>query len=393
MTSDRRDSGMPDNPLVRHPPWRQLLIVSVIVPVVITLAVMAFAWPAARIQPRDLPVGVVGTSVATERVVQGLDRGQPGGFDLHLYADDAAARSAIEHRDVYGAFEVTPGGFTVLTATAASPSVAQLLTTVAQKTARQVQATSFTAVDVVPSSPDDPRLATFTSMMTPLVLGGEILAVIIAVLIGFRPALRQLLSLGIVSAVTGLGVFLVAQTYLGALPGDHLATLGSLALTLFALSATTAGLATLVGPAGVTVGAAVMVFVGNPFSGITSAPELLPKAVARLGQLMPPGAGSNLLRSTAYFDGNGAAIHVVVLAAWSVFGIIAIVEGHRRARRRHAAQHRADLFKDSPLHDELVRDSHLADIGERIDSVHVTFRGADGEILPDAHDTAVLHRA
>jgi hypothetical protein len=355
--------------------------------VVITLAVMAFAWPASRTQPRDLPVGVVGTSAATERVVQGLDRSQPGGFDLHLYADDAAARAAIEHRDVYGAFEVTPGDLTVLTATAASPAVAQLLTTVAQQTARRLQATSFATVDVVPSSHDDPRSSTFISMMSPLVLGGEILAVIVAVLIGFRPALRQLLALGIVSAATGFGVFLVAQTYLGALPGDHLATWGALSLTLFALSVTTAGLATLIGPAGVAVGAALMVFVGNPFSGITSAPELLPTAVARLGQLMPPGAGSNLLRSTAYFDGNGAAIHVVVLVAWSVFGIIAVVEGHRRAGRRHAAQHRIDLFAESPLHDGLMRDSHLADIGDRIDSVHVTFRGADGGILPEVRDT------
>jgi hypothetical protein len=374
---------MPDNPLVRHPPWRQLLIVSVIAPLVITLAVLAFAWPSSRTQPRDLPVGVVGTSAATERVVQGLDRGQPGGFDLHLYADDAAARAAIEHRDVYGAFEVTPGDLTVLTATAASPAVAQLLTTVAQQTAHQLQATLAT-VDVVPSSRDDARSSTFISMMSPLVLGGEILAVIVAVLIGFRPAVRQLLALGIVSAATGFGVFLVAQTYLDALPGDHLATWGALSLTLFALSATTAGLATLIGPAGVAVGAALMVFVGNPFSGVNSAPELLPKAVARLGQLMPPGAGSNLLRSTAYFDDNGAAIHVVVLVAWSVFGIIAVVEGHRRAGRRHAAQHRVDLFAESPLHDELLRDSHLADMGDRIDSVHVTFRGPDGGILPEA---------
>lgn len=379
---------MPDNPLVRHPPWRQLLIVSVVAPVVITLAVMAFTWPASRTQPRDLPIGVVGTSAATEQMLQGLDRSQPGAFDLHLYADDATARSAIKHRDVYGAFEVTPNNFTVLTATAASPAVAQLLTTVAQTTSRQMQAASVTAIDVVPSSPDDPRSSTFISMMSPLVLGGEILAVIVAVLVGFRPALRQLLAVAIVSAATGLGVFLVAQTSLGALPGEHLATWGALALTLFALSVTTAGLATLIGPAGVAVGAALMVFVGNPFSGITSAPELLPKAVARLGQLMPPGAGSNLLRSTAYFDGHGAAIHVAVLVAWSLFGIIAVVEGHRRAGRRHVARHRNELFAGSPLHDDFVYDSYLADTATQADGAHLRFQNADGAVLPDSRDTS-----
>lgn len=342
---------MPSNPLVKHPPWRQLLIVSLAVPAVIALAVMAFAWPAARTAPRDLPVGVVGANAAL-----GLAHSQPGAFQLRLYPDDAAARRAIDDRDVYGAFEAVPDGVTVLTATAASPSVAQLLVTVAQQMAGP--SGRVATVDVIPSSRDDSRSAVFSSMMSPLVLGGEILAVVVAVLIGFRPALRQLVAVGLVSAVTAVGVYLVVQGYLGALPGSRIEDWGALALTLFALSATTAGLASLIGPAGVAAGAALMVFVGNPFAAITSAPELLPKAVARLGQLMPPGAGSNLLRSTAYFGGHGAAIHVVVLVAWSLFGIGAIVEGHRRAAQRHAARHRVEQI-DSPLHDALVRDSHL----------------------------------
>jgi hypothetical protein len=347
---------MPKNPLVGHPPWRQLLIVSLVAPAVIVLAVMAFVWPAARTQPRALPVGLVGTGAVAEKIAQNLGH---GAFDLGAYSDDADARTAIEDREVDGAFEVAPGNFTVLTATAASPAVAQLLTALAQQMTAGTQ--PVTAIDVAPTARTDARSAVFTSMMSPLVLGGEILAVIVAVLIGFRPARRQLLALFAVSGVTGLGIYLVVQGYLGALPGNRLSDWGALSLTLFALSATTAGLATLVGPAGVAVGAALMVFVGNPFSGISSAPELLPTAVARLGQLMPPGAGSNLLRSTAYFGGHGAAIHVVVLAAWSVFGIVAVIEGHRRAARRHAARHRTDLFAASRLHEALVHDSHLAE--------------------------------
>jgi len=114
----------------------------------------------------------------------------------------------------------------------------------------------------------------------------------------------------------------------------------------------------LLGPGGVAVGAIAMVFVGNPFSAVSSAPELLPTAVGELGQLMPPGAGANLLRSAAYFDGHGAAQHVVVLVAWSVLGIAAIVEGHRRMVRRQGtpAGHSTDLFADSPLHDALTDD-------------------------------------
>jgi hypothetical protein len=187
-------------------------------------------------------------------------------------------------------------------------------------------------------------------------------------------------ALAVVSTVTAAGIYLVVQGDLGALPGDRLPDWGALALMLFALSSTTAGLATLIGPAGVAIGAALMVFVGNPFAAITSAPELLPKAVARLGQLMPPGAGSNLLRSTAYFDGHGAAIHVVVLVAWSVFGVVAILEGHRRAGRRHAARHRVEIFEDAPLHQALVHDSHLLE-SPAAAGVHMTFRDSEGTVL------------
>jgi hypothetical protein len=106
------------------------------------------------------------------------------------------------------------------------------------------------------------------------------------------------------------------------------------------MSATVAGLIALVGPNGVGVGAALMVFVGNPFSGVTSAPALLPRAVGDIGQWLPPGAGANLLRSTAYFGGNGAAIHLAVLLLWTLFGLFAVLVGHHTLIG-HAYRHNA----------------------------------------------------
>jgi hypothetical protein len=51
-----------------------------------------------------------------------------------------------------------------------------------------------------------------------------------------------------------------------------------------------------------------MVLVGNPLSGISSAPERLPEPAGALGPLLPPGAGGSLLRSTAFFDGAGVGL-------------------------------------------------------------------------------------
>jgi hypothetical protein len=326
------------NPLAEHPPWRQLVIVAVVLPLVIVAAVLAFAWPAGRIAPRDLPVGIVGASPAAQQVVESLDRAQPGGFDFHLYADDAAARTAIEDRDVYGAFETGDGAITAMEASAASPTVAQLLTTAGQQLAARAsqQAASSgrrgpvraRAVDVVPVSTDDPRGLVLSSALLPLTICSILVAAAIGLVVGFRPAWRQVMALTVVSAVAGGGAYLMAQSFLGALPHEHLATWSVLTLTVLAISATTAGLIALVGSAGLAVGAALMVFVGNPFSGVTSAPQMMPDGVDHVGQWLPPGAGASLLRSTAYFGGNGSARPLTVLLLWMVFGVVAIVIGH-----------------------------------------------------------------
>ena len=347
------------NPLAAHPPWRQLTVIAVLLPLMIVLAVLAFAWPAARIAPRDLPVGVVGTS---EPVQAGLNRSDPGGFDVRRYADEASARAAIQHRDIYGAFAVSRGGLTVLEASAASPSVAQLLSTVGQHLAAS-GSRPLVVDDVVPLSAGDPRGLVLPSALLPICICGVIMASVIGLVLGFRPAWRQIMALIVVSAAAGLGAYLIAQGFLGALPHEAVATWAALSLTVLAIGATTAGLIALLGAAGLGLGILLMIFIGNPFSGATSAPELLPAPVGTIGQWLPPGAGANLLRSTAYFGGHGAAEHLTVLLVWIVLGLAAIIAGHhaplrfaaRRAWKPPAAEggqtSAAEIRPDVPVQD------------------------------------------
>ena len=327
------------NPLAAHPPWRQLLIISIALPVLIALAVLAFAWPVARTAPRDLPVGIVGAGPASEQAVAALTQANPGGFSFQLFPDEASAQSAIKNRDIYGAFAFGQQQITVLEASAASPAVAQLLDGVGQQLAHQMtqQADSggewwlhvrVAQIDLVPASASDPREMALALEFIPLSISSVIMAAVIALLIGFRPAWRQVMALAIVSAAAGLGAYLIAQGFLGVLPHGHVATWAALSLTVFAMGTTTAGLVALVGAAGLGLSAALMIFVGNAFAGSTSAPQLLPTAVDHIGQWFPPGAAANLLRSTAYFNGNGASGHLGVLIAWSVIGISAIIVGH-----------------------------------------------------------------
>lgn len=343
------------NPLAPHPPWRQLTIIAVLLPLMIVLAVLAFAWPAARIAPRGLPVGVVGTGAASERVLAGLNRSEPGGFDVRRYADQAAARAAIRDRDIYGAFVIGPGGVTVLEASAASPSVAALLSTVGQHLGSSRPAVQ----DVVPLPASDPRGLVLPSALLPLTICGVIMAAVIGLVLAFRPAWRQIMALIVVSATAGLGAYLIAQGFLGALPHHAVATWAALSLILLAIGSATAGLIALIGAGGLGLSILALIFVGNPFSGATSAPELLPAPVGAIGQWLPPGAGANLLRSTAYFGGHGAGVHLTVLVVWIAAGLAAIAVGHHapvRFAARRAVQPAAQVRPDAAVRDAAYSD-------------------------------------
>jgi hypothetical protein len=65
---------------------------------------------------------------------------------------------------------------------------------------------------------------------------------------------------------------------------------------------------------------------------------MLPTPAGAIGQLLPPGAGGNLLRSTGFFDGAAAGQHVAVLAAWAIAGLacLAIAALPRVSRRTTA---------------------------------------------------------
>lgn len=320
------------NPLAAHPPARQILIIAVALPVVITLAVLAFTWPVARSHPRSVPVGVVGSTPAVQRVASRLERDRPGAFDFRFYPSVHDARTAIRDRDVYGAFVVAGVQLEVLEASAASRAVAQVLTVAGQRAVHGADGGTsplqLSTVDVVPLSSTDPNGLVLSSALLPLTICSLIVAAVIGVVVRFRPAWRQLLAVTTVSVVAGAGAYLVGQTWLGAFPAHGPADWGSLALTIAAMASATAGLIALVGVAGLGAAAALFVFVGNPFAGASTAPELLPGVANHLGQWLPPGAGLSLLRSTAYFDGHGSGSHIAILGAWTVFGLLAIVAGH-----------------------------------------------------------------
>lgn len=312
---------------------RRVLAVVVLVPVLAALALWAFAWPATRTAPRDLPLGVAGPAAATAPVEKQLAQ-QEGAFEIHRYADEAAAREAVEDRTVYGAVVVTPQGPELLTASAASPAVAQLLQQAVTRHA-SAEGTRVRTVDVVPAPESDPRGAALNASVLPLALAG-IAAGAAVTLLGLR-GVRAVSALIGAAALIGVTAAALAHSWLEVLTGDWWAEAGVFALATLAVSGAVAGLAALLGTAGVGIMAGTVMLLGNPFSGAASAPEMLPEPVGAIGQWLPPGAGTTLLRSVSFFDGAAATGPALTLTWWAALGLGAVLLGSALKARTTAS--------------------------------------------------------
>ncbi|WP_128803777.1 MULTISPECIES: ABC transporter permease [unclassified Streptomyces] len=302
---------------------RRLIVVLVLVPAIAALALWAFAWPAARTAPRDLPLGVAGPAAATAPMEQQLTR-HTGAFEIHHYADEASARAAVEDRTVYGAVVATPHGPKLLTASAASPVVAQLLQQAVTKQAAAT-GTRVRTDDVVAAPATDPRGAALNAGVLPLALAG-IAAGAVITLIGLR-GVRAVIALVGSAALVGAAAAGITDSWLGVLTGDWWTEAGALGLATLAVSGAVAGLGALLGPAGIGIAAGLVMLFGNPFSGASSAPQMLPEPVGTIGQWLPPGAGTTLLRSVSFFDGAAATGPALTLTWWAVLGLGAVLLG------------------------------------------------------------------
>jgi hypothetical protein len=144
---------------------------------------------------------------------------------------------------------------------------------------------------------------------------------------------------GALAAAVGAGLVatLVVQTWLGSIVGDYAVNAGVIAMIVAAISLALVGLNAVMGYAGLAVGALVMLLLGNPLSGVSSAPEMLPAGWSELGQLLPAGAGGALLRSAAFFDSAAASVPLLVLSCWIVGGILLVAMQWTVDRRRRTS--------------------------------------------------------
>ncbi len=320
-----------------HEPRAALLATGIVavLAVVIAIVAIAFALPAARSKPHHVPIGAAGPQAASGAVADTLEHHAPGAFEITYYPGEAALRDAIRNRDVYGGISFGPDGRTLLIATGAGPAVAQLLSQVGNGIAQNT-GVALRTEDLAPPTADDPRGAGLAASALPITLAG-ILPAVALVLVLRREAWTRFAASVAFAGLAGWTIAALLRFVLGSIDANFWGVAGGLTLGVLACGLPMLGLGSLFGRVGLVAGAVFALLLGNPLSGLTSAPELLPSGWGTLGQWLPQGANATLLRSTAFFDGAGATMAIVVLTCWALAGagliVLAAVGDGRRARR------------------------------------------------------------
>ena len=309
----------PDAPPLRTRALRALLAAVVLQ----TLFVFFFVFPGHEPKPNGLPVAAVGGPAAVAGFEAALR--QRGDFDVRRAASPQQARALIEDREVYGAFVLSGPGTVrqTIVAGAASLPAAQLIGEIGRR------AGSLSQVDVKPLPEHDPRGVTLNLLVLPLIITSILVAVIATGLVPDIDALRRA-GLAAPAGVAGGVAVAITNWWLDALQGPWLAEAAVIALAVVAIALTAAGIIRLLGPPGIAVPFLVFLMLGNPASGVASAPELLPTPWAELGQFLPPGALGSALRGTAAFGGADVLLPIVVLLAWVAIGLVLVVLSDRR---------------------------------------------------------------
>lgn len=278
--------------------------------------------------PHRIPVAVAAPQAAAVKIVAQLNALPGDPVKATVASSTEAARQSVLTRETDAAFVFNPTGATdtLLIASAGGPSVSQTATQIAQK----IEATEqrqITVTDIRPPNPGDGRGMTSFYLVVGWVIGGYLTATIMGMAAGSRPANRhrtliRLAALLPYAVVSGIAGAVIVGPVFGALSGHFWALTGIGTLIVYAAAATALALQILLGLLGTGVVILLFVVLGNPSSGGVYPAPLLPAFWSAIGQALPPGTGTTLVRNTVYFSGHATSSALWVLAAYAIGGAL-----------------------------------------------------------------------
>jgi hypothetical protein len=283
--------------------------------------------------PHDIPVGLVGPPPALQQMSGAFGTAAPGAFSFTSFGSEADARSALDSRAVDGVLVLGGSSPRLIVAGAAGDGSVGVITA-AFTNALKAQGMTVAVETVHPfSSGDAHGLILFFVVVAVLVssLVAQALLIARASQAGFAERFAVVVVFAVLAGVTAM----LTATWIAGDYGSGLwLAVGLVALGSAALGAVVAGLARILGPAGIGVAGLLVLLPGLVSSGGPVGSQLLPDFYRALAPWMPAGPLYSALRGALYFDGAGIGGPAAVLSGWLVLGLALMFAGEMVARRR-----------------------------------------------------------
>ncbi|AIJ11671.1 DUF3533 domain-containing protein [Streptomyces lividans] len=295
-------------------------------------------------RPHDVPITLVAPPEMRGDLAARLDALPGDPLRVTAVADAAEARARLLDRRTDAALLVAPDTRldTLLVASAGGPSATTAATAVLQDVAR-TQDREIQVRDLRPPSAGDSRGLSSFYLVLSWTIGGYLAASALNMAAGSkRPTLHRtfvrLAAMIPYAFVSGIGGAVVVGPVLDCLPGAFWELVGIGTLVVFASGAVGVALQSVAGTIGLGLTILIFTVLGNPSSGGVYPASLLPPFWAAIGQALPPGAGTTVVRNTVYFDGHATTGALWILGAWAFGGVVvAVLAAALRARRRPRA--------------------------------------------------------
>jgi hypothetical protein len=291
--------------------------------------------------PHRVPVAVVAPEQVSARLVGELNalHGQP--LKASAVADETIGQTLLRHESTSGLLVVNPTGRTdaLLVAGGGGAALATAVEDVIDQ-AEAAQHRNVTVTDAVPAQPGDGRGLTGFYLVVGWLIGGYLVAALLAISTRARPAttrraLIRLIVLAPYAILSGFGGAIVVGPVLGALTGHFLAVSALGALLVYCAAAVTMAFQVLAGTLGVGLTLILFVVLGNPSAGGAYQAPLLPGFWRAISGVLPNGAGVSALRRIVYFGSYGIGDNLAILGLYIAASVIVAVTG-TSLHARHA---------------------------------------------------------
>jgi hypothetical protein len=322
---------------------------------------LSFGYADHAPRPHGIRIAVAAGPVVRVHVAAGLDRAQPGGFDVVGVGSAQAAARSVRSQSTAGALIVPASGpNTIVTAGAEGVTLKQALTKALTAASAAMHRTAK-PLDVAPLPPGDSTgLSSFVfglGLLLPSVIGS-----IGIFLLGMRFRLWwRVAAATLFALLAAVGGVLALDTILGALTGAGAALigigfLGALSFVLFI-----AALQAVVGLPGTALAAVAFVFVGNAVSGGTVPIGFLPGGFRQIAPWLPNSALIRGARDVVYFNRHDLGHPLLVLALWPAVALIILAA----VDLLHVSERR----RTSRLAQDIYRTPAIVHVGRRLETV------------------------